>query len=341
MARNFRTWKRGDPISASRLTEQHRARNTGIFGGPGIDIRQGGESVTVVLQDDRIIPSGGGEGVVGHLEVVIDAVIMNEADCAGHPDCMLPPDGPTFAPHLACFPVMSDGAVDTMAYTRVYPNWGHTLAEFLPVPWDPLNVNQPTFSVLMGTRGWTMPFGEGQKWINPPTNPCQPDGDQVGACCQDDGTCNDTNEGDCPAGIGEWKGPGTSCDDPGICDEGEATGACCDPATGDCTDAQTPQQCEFNNGVYRGDGSICTKGLCPPPGLVGGCCWQGGCINLTPVQCDPAKLPGANWGFAQCDEGTQFSCCFGNTCQALDATCCLRRGGIPAEGFCTPDNPCV
>ena len=341
MPRTFPDWRRGDPADAERLNRQHKARNQGIVGGRGIDVVRGHDGLVIQLRESRIIPSGGGgDAVAGvsHLEVVIDSVIETEGDCSQHPGCLLPPDGPPFAPHLACFPILADGAVDPAAYTRVFPNRGHTLPEFAPVQWDIFNLNQPTFSVFAGLRGWTMDFGQGERWVEPPTNLCgegKPDPDALGACCQL-GDCSDTTEADCTGAETQWMGSDTSCADPDICGAGAATGACCIEEPLQCAEDRTNPQCNALGGVWF-DSQTCNQ-ACPIS--TGACCLvTGDCVpDSTSESCEISGGMFLGAG-SICDGacGQPMACCFGEVCVNQPPLFCKSLGGVPQpEAECTP-----
>ena len=86
-------------------------------------------------------------------------------------------------------------------------------------------------------------------------------GEVIGACCYDDGTCDDLTESDCDAAEGTWQGAGTSCAD----DPCPAAGACCQaPETCEDTSCSilTEDACNESGGIYAGDDTVCTE--CPP-----------------------------------------------------------------------------
>ncbi len=62
-----------------------------------------------------------------------------------------------------------------------------------------------------------------------------------------------------PGGGGDFHGVGTTCAET-VCG-----GACCDPDTGACADVMNEGECTGLGGVYQGNGSVCTAGLCPIP----------------------------------------------------------------------------
>ncbi len=366
MPRNFPDWRRGDPADAERLNRQHKARNQGIIGGRGIDVVRGHDGVVIQLKETRIIPSGG--GVIergGHQEVVINGVFQAWPDCVNDPGCSDAHDDDegNFRPHLGCNPVLADGTVDQATYIPVYPNWGHTLTEFAPVVWNVNNVNQPTFSAFAGLRGWTMDFGQGERWVGPPTNLCgkgTPDPDALGACCQL-GDCTDTTQADCTGTDTDWMGAGTSCaDDPDPCAIGEATGACCCtipaachnpklPGDTTCWNGPTQTECENEGGVWQGANSQCggSPGICDP--MISGAC----CLPGPPVSCVVAAddiacgLMGGTFLGGSCEPNPCVgsdpigACCNGKICTG-DQTeeQCLAQLGIWFEGQSCSSNPC-
>ncbi len=77
-----------------------------------------------------------------------------------------------------------------------------------------------------------------------------------GACCYNDGTCDDITEADCTAAGGDWQGLGTTCDD----DPPPCVGVCCEPG---CVDNSTPDSCDADGGTWMGFGTACDDD--PPP----------------------------------------------------------------------------
>ncbi len=103
----------------------------------------------------------------------------------------------------------------------------------------------------------------------------------VGACCYDDGTCDDLNEADCNDAGGNWQGTGTTCaDDPNPC-----LGACCEGEGGTtCVEDSTPDSCAADGGTFQDFGSTCDPDPCVSEG--GACCLQGNCsIQSNEVTC--------------------------------------------------------
>ncbi len=81
----------------------------------------------------------------------------------------------------------------------------------------------------------------------------------IGACCYNDGTCDDLTEADCNDAEGNWQGPGTTCaDDPNPC-----VGACCEGEGGaTCVDDSTPDSCSADGGIFQDFGSTCDPDPC-------------------------------------------------------------------------------
>ena len=90
---------------------------------------------------------------------------------------------------------------------------------------------------------------------------CAPKGLAPGACCFDNGTCQDVaDEATCIALGGTFQGHRTSCT-PNPCPQ--PTGACCFVG-GTCT-VETLSDCNTLGGSYQGDGSNCSPNNCPAP----------------------------------------------------------------------------
>lgn len=84
-------------------------------------------------------------------------------------------------------------------------------------------------------------------------------GGGVGACCYDDGTCDNLTESDCTEAGGNWQGEDTTCDDTGVC-----VGACCEGEDGTtCVDNSTPDSCAADGGTWTDFGVTCSDD--PPP----------------------------------------------------------------------------
>ena len=84
---------------------------------------------------------------------------------------------------------------------------------------------------------------------------CDCDPNPCGACCNSDGSCRSTTEGDCDGATETWLGSGTSCDD---C---PTSGACClNPFT--CIEVDEATCTGVFGGTYLGDGTTCTPLPC-------------------------------------------------------------------------------
>ncbi len=132
-------------------------------------------------------------------------------------------------------------------------------------------------------------------------------GDQTGACCNTDGSCDDgITEDDCASSGGTYQGDGSTCADT-TCPTGP-TGACC---IDNFCSILTSDDCSSSGGNYLGDGSTCdgvdcTEGAC--------CAADGSCSITTESGCI---------GYFQ-GSGTT---CVPNPCEAVP--CC----GAPFTGF--------
>jgi hypothetical protein len=92
----------------------------------------------------------------------------------------------------------------------------------------------------------------------PGDGPC-PNPELTGACCHEDGTCDDVFLADCNGTGDVFQGEGTSCLTT-VCPE-PVVGACCIGT--DCV-LLTEEQCDGAGGVYKGDGSPCLADTCEP-----------------------------------------------------------------------------
>jgi len=151
-----------------------------------------------------------------------------------------------------------------------------------------------------------------------------------GACCDPDGVepCRDFTELECADAMDYFAGAGTStCQDDGVCD----LGACCDAAADTCITSNEVNCPE--GGIFRGVGSACIDGLCPPP--------TGACCNVDPQQgeelcVDIFESDCTNTGDFYAGDDT--SCDESNIC--LLGGCCQRDGSCVDnvnEASCVPD----
>ena len=119
--------------------------------------------------------------------------------------------------------------------------------------------------------------------------------DLTGACCTISGTCSLTLEANCQA-PNVWQGNGSRCT-PGLCPE---SGACCNMDAGNC-DNYTQSYCASLGRSFAGAGTTCsTQNVCP-----GACCFpdDGSCAVVFAADCPAGgKFNG------------QFSACASVTC---------------------------
>jgi hypothetical protein len=149
-------------------------------------------------------------------------------------------------------------------------------------------------------------------------------GDEVGACCCEDGTCEDDHTpGSCSEAGGEFQGGGTRCTTTS-CPVG--FGACC--IDGQCQEL-TYIDCIESGGEFLGDGTSCDEFSCEQP--VGACCVDGECLQLTEGEC--LEFGGEFLGEgAPCDPDpcvTAFgACCIEPDCFMMSDVDCADAGGI-------------
>ncbi|MCP4592031.1 MAG: hypothetical protein GY842_14950, partial [bacterium] len=162
----------------------------------------------------------------------------------------------------------------------------------------------------------------------------------TGACCATSGDCQQMNEWDCTSlhGPDAYQGDGTTCV-PNPCPP--PTGACCDPATGDCTET-TQLECD---GDYQGDGTTCDPNPCLPP-PTGACCdppETGDCTETSPGGC-----AGEYQGDGTTCSGNPCEYCFGPgvdcwltsmSCSSDDTVVSFAEHPIPADFFCAGSMP--
>lgn len=141
-----------------------------------------------------------------------------------------------------------------------------------------------------------------------------PPGSRRGACCNDDGSCQNTTFSQCQAQSGHWQGLGT------ICINGECPGgACCDPK-GFCT-VVSPAQCQ---GFWFGQGTTCGNGRDGNQvGCLGGCCVNGQCTFVNLLQC---ALMGGIW------MGYGYNC-------NQPTPCVVHPDSVPASKLLVPRRP--
>ncbi|MBC8202188.1 MAG: hypothetical protein H8E86_09090, partial [Planctomycetes bacterium] len=176
------------------------------------------------------------------------------------------------------------------------------------------------------------------------TVPC--DASNRGACCFFTGGCADIPEENCNDIGGDWNGEDDdgfpiSCSDSDVlpC---QPVGACC-LESGSCHEI-SQELCEGDlDGIYQGDGVVCTDELCVDP--LGACCTPlSECLeNVSAVTC---SLLGGSFfvdcASAEC-EFNRGGCCFesGTCLDVRSEDICNFLGGeyAGANIFCI-DNPC-
>jgi len=201
----------------------------------------------------------------------------------------------------------------------------------------------------------------------------------IGACCRENGNCEDaisSSECNLPD---IFHGHGSRCADINCCPDEEApiVGFCC---TGTDCEQRTEEACEELGGHWGGDGSPCPSsciGNCCLPGgectqttrqdcaansgIFGGegdssqpcstlcsgrCCKQGGCDQTTLAECN-ADATGSWNGLGLCTPdscGANGACCDGGgpgICVDTNENWCSQAGGEFNTGACTDANQCT
>ncbi len=125
-------------------------------------------------------------------------------------------------------------------------------------------------------------------------------GGGTGACCYDDGTCDDFNASECATSGGHFQGVGTTCDGTDCSHGGGGTsGACCVESS---CEIRSPADCFADSGTYQGDNIDCY----PNPCDFGACCLEGVCTFGTPEDC--SGMGGIYHPGVTCDSNP-FLCC--------------------------------
>ena len=117
----------------------------------------------------------------------------------------------------------------------------------------------------------------GGRYSTPQTTNCSLLFDNKGACCKNNGQCEELTESECKTLDGYYQGSGISCVDPDgnkICSSG--IGPCC--IEGNCS-IKTWSDCFASNGLYLGSGKTCSNFTCPK---TVSCL---GYINGVPIKC--------------------------------------------------------
>jgi hypothetical protein len=99
----------------------------------------------------------------------------------------------------------------------------------------------------------------------------------TGACCFDDGSCEELESQECFQQDGSFNAVGTTCGDV----ECPISGACCFP-NGNCS-VISVQECITSGGVFQGVGASCNDVVCEV--TAGSCCFLEMCIESTEEQC--------------------------------------------------------
>lgn len=130
---------------------------------------------------------------------------------------------------------------------------------------------------------------------------------------------------------------GLGCEDPG------ATGACCDPSTGDCQ-LLLEDECLALDFEFHPEWTSCDPNPCPPVAPQAVCCLNGLCYLLTEEEC--GLIQGEFFpALTSCDpnpcEVPVAACCVASVCVLASLDDCADYGGDwhPEWTSCDP-NPC-
>jgi hypothetical protein len=160
----------------------------------------------------------------------------------------------------------------------------------------------------------------------------------TGACCFDDGSCEELESQECFQQDGVFNAVGTTCGDV----ECPIRGACCFP-NGNCS-VISVQECITNGGDFRGVGATCNDVDCDI--TAGSCCFLNTCIESTEEQC--VGVGGVFQGVSiPCGAVTCTSFCSadidgpgggpdGNV-DAIDILLLISQWGTPCTGTCEAD----
>jgi hypothetical protein len=167
---------------------------------------------------------------------------------------------------------------------------------------------------------------------------------QLGACCFEDGHCEQATWADCEAPDSVSWTPLHPCD-PNPCAQLTEGGACCLPDDS-CTMTADADECAGLFGEYQGDGIDCDAAAC---GGVGACCFcDGHCEQLTMDDCFMGEDAYA-WGPGQpCDPSPcaewndTGACCFEDgTCADLTwCDCTAALGSLQWDATCDEPDVC-
>ena len=145
-----------------------------------------------------------------------------------------------------------------------------------------------------------------------------------GACCMEDGSCQQMTHLNCYIAGGKYAGNGSNCL------EIDCSGACCLP-DGSC-DMMSQLACEDSGGNYRGNGVDCESVVC---NLAGACCLgDAGCVADTTFLYCQNTLEGTWMGYGTTCNGPDAAWCRGACClddgsctDSRSAADCLADGG--------------
>jgi len=157
----------------------------------------------------------------------------------------------------------------------------------------------------------------------PPPPPPQP---VLGACCFDNGSCENISQCNCDNQGGTYQGDNTDC----FSNCPAPFGRCCilgPPYS--CEDNVTPGSCAADCGLWT-DELTCDEASCPL--FIGGAC----CI-------DDACITGASQEWCECKGGLyggDFSTCDDVACAPDEGSCCLPNGSCVLTDLCDCDNRC-
>ena len=156
----------------------------------------------------------------------------------------------------------------------------------------------------------------------------------LGACCYNDGTCDDLTEGDCTDAGGNWQGPDTTCDD----DPNPCVGACCEGEGGTtCVENSTPDSCAADGGTFQDFGSTCDPNPCSVD--CGGCTTYLGFLGTHSYQIQTVEISES----VSCGENKNGGNSFFKTTFIDPDTCvetCSDAGGTSDCDGCDGGMPC-
>ena len=168
-------------------------------------------------------------------------------------------------------------------------------------------------------------------------------GNETGACCFNDGTCEILTQGECAGGPGAqggiWLGPDSTCD---MCESQPVEdGACCfDDGTCEITDEFT---CWDAWGIWLGPDTTCD--MCEAqPVEDGACCFDDGTCEITaPEDCLDGFWLGPDTTCDMCETQPveEGACCFNDgTCEILTQDECFGSPGTQGGFWLGPDTTC-